>query len=596
MREHRTMRRTSIMGALALALLLAAGCGGGSSEPHLAVDPTPDPNATPGPAGNAAVIEFVVPENDATGTVQFEPAIGPVGSSNPQASLILFRVFNAEGRPARDGIRVLFSFEGPDDATLTVLEDETDDGFVETILRTGNEPGNVTIVARVKNSNLVARSSTVVIGRPRGAAAAIEFFGLRVPGLIGDANDNAGTPETRTQLGIRGSGFNQAVDVVFAVLDAGGVAALDNTAVDFRLFGPNGGETISPTSALSNDGFVSATVLTGDRPGPVQVEARIRGTGIVARAIPLTIGSALNPTARNLSVAAECLNVAGRRIFGLEDEIRAGLSDQFNNPIPLGSAVSFFTEGGGIQAQGITEDGFAAIATLVTQLPIPPDGRVTVLAVTTGQETFSDLNGNARFDEGEPFIDQPNEVFLDANEDGVWQPGEFFLDNNNNGVYDAAPNGIWDDQLLIGASAVIIFSGSTTISIEPTTFALTEEAPVQCFTIIIADDIGNPLVGGTTVTLTASEGATVTPTEITIPDTNADTRDGPVPGVTQFTACLARQVQPQPSPSAGPAPAPQQRVVSLTVEVESDDSGGTGDTDCPGSNGNASLTILGTAE
>jgi hypothetical protein len=589
MREQRTMRRMRMVGTLVLALFTAAGCGGGTKEDHL---PGPDPNATPGPVGDAAIIEFVVPADQDSSGVQFEPAIGPIGSANPQSSLIAFRVLNGEGRPARDGIRVVFSLEGPADATLTALEDETKDGFVRTIVRTGSEPGNVTVVARVKNSSLVARSAAVVIGRPRGAAAAIEFFGLRVPGLIGNADDNAGTPQTRTQLGIRGSGFNQAVDVVFAVLDAGGVAALDNTAVDFRLFGPNGGETISPTSAVSNDGFVSATVLTGDRPGPVQVEARIRGTQIVARAIPLTIGSGLNPTATHLSLAAQCLNVAGRVTFGLENDIRAGLSDQFNNPIPLGSAVSFFTEGGGIQAQGITDDGFAASAKLVTQLPIPADGRVTILAVTTGQEAFTDTNGNARFDVGEPFVDQPNEVFLDANEDGAWQPGEFFIDNNNNGVYDAAPNGVWDDQILISTTGDLVFSGHAAVTINPTTFALTEDAPQQCFTITVADDLGNPLVGGTTVTLTASDGATVSPAEFTIPDTNADTRQGPVPGATQFTACVTRQAQPQPSPGASPGPAPQERQVSLTVEVESSGSG----TECPGGNGNASVTISGTVQ
>ena len=44
------------------------------------------------------------------------------------------------------------------------------------------------------------------------------------------------------------------------------------------------------------------------------------------------------------------------------------------------------------------------------------------------------MNGSGQFDVGEPFIDQPNEVFLDANEDGIRQPDEFFIDNNNNGA------------------------------------------------------------------------------------------------------------------------------------------------------------------
>src|SRR6185503_19108988 len=208
-----------------------------------------------------------------------------------------------------------------------------------------------------------------------------EFFGLRVPDLPGNADDEAGTPQTRTQLGIRGSGVNQAVDAVFLVLDAGGAAALDGTIIDFTLFGPNGGESVSPSSTTSAAGFVSTTILTGTRPGPVQIEARVRGTAIVARAIPVTIGGALNPPASNLSVAAQCLNVAGSVTFGLLDDIRAGVSDQFNNPIPIESAVSFFTEGGGIIGQGLTNDRLSATATLVTQAPLPADRRVTVIAV-----------------------------------------------------------------------------------------------------------------------------------------------------------------------------------------------------------------------
>src|SRR6185369_4042816 len=127
----------------------------------------------------------------------------------------------------------------------------------------------------------------------------------------------------------RGSGFAQAVDVVFAVLDARGGPAADGTIVDFSLFGPNGGESISPVSVATSQGFVSATISTGTRPGPVEVTAQVRGTSIHAQAIPITIGTSLNPPAGHLSIAAECLNVSGAAIFSIEDEIRAGLSDQF---------------------------------------------------------------------------------------------------------------------------------------------------------------------------------------------------------------------------------------------------------------------------
>ncbi len=578
---------------LALGIAVAAGCGGHGADTFGGTGSTPNPSESPGPAGGAALIEFVAPGASSTsGDFTFQASIGPPGSSNPQGSLVRFRVLNGNGRPAKNGIRVVFSVEGPSDARLGQTKDRTENGFVETVLQAGATSGTAVVVAQVEGTSLVARSAVITIGRAPGAAAAIEFFGLRVPGLLGTGTDNAGTPTTRTQLGLRGSGFAQAVDVVFVVLDDRGGAAMDGTIIDLSLFGPNGGESIAPTTALSSEGFVSATITTGTRPGPVEVTARVRATNIFARAIPITIGTALNPPATHFSLAAKCLNLAGSVTFGLRDEIRAGLSDQFGNQLPLGSAVSFFSEGGAIVAQGISADGLEAKADLVTQLPIPSDHRVTVMAVTTGQEPFTDLNGNGQFDPGELFTDLSPEPFLDANENGTYDVGEFFLDNNNDGVRENAGNGQWDDQILISISGAIVFSGPATVSIDPTTFAL-GPGESQTFVVTVADAAGQPLVGGTTIKLTAVN-AIVTPSQITLPDSDLP----PGPNVTEFTVTLTNPAQPPAPPPTGGSPVPTSTPAvvpaSLTVDVSSGSGGGGGSTDCPGSNGNASITINGT--
>ncbi|HEY2387131.1 MAG TPA: hypothetical protein VGK30_09230 [Candidatus Binatia bacterium] len=587
-------------------MLATSRCGGHGAENF--TDTTgggePSPSESPGPSGAPVLIEFVAPDSTSgtaasDGSTVFQSSIGPVGSSNPQGSFVQFRLLNSDGRPAKNGIRVVFSVEGPSDAKLTQTKDRTSNGFVGVVLQAGPTAGGAVVVAKVDGTSLVARSAVITIGSPPGAAASIEFFGLRVPGLIGSADDNAGTPTTRTQLGVKGSGFAQAVDVVFAVLDTHGGAAADGTIVDFNLFGPNGGETIAPTSVLSSKGFVSATITTGTRPGPVEITATVRGTSLSARAIPITIGTALNPAASHLSIAPECLNVAGSVTFGLEDRLRAGLSDQFGNPIPIGSAVSFFAEGGGVIAQGLTGDSLAAFAQLVTQLPIPGDERVQVLAVTTGQETFTDLNGNGTWDPGEPFVDQPPEVFLDANENGVYDPGEFFVDNNNNGIYDGTPNGIWDDQILISAQAPVIFSGHSDITVvtDPPTFFL-DFGQTSTLDVIISDEIGAALVGTTTVTV-AGTNVTVIPTSFGIPDTSIfSSFDAPVPGITEFTIVISNPNQPpapQPVPSGGtpvPEATPTMQLATVTISVTSDVSTGT-DVTCPGGNGNIFLTIFG---
>ena len=597
---------TAVAAGMLAIMLVTSQCGGHPADNFgTGTGGEPSPSESPGPTGSAVLIEFVAPSTTTTdtpasdGSTVFQSSIGPVGTSNPQGSLIRFRLINADGRPAKNGIRVLFSIEGPSDATLTQTKDKTSNGFVETVLHAGATAGSAVVVARVDGTNLVARSAVVVIGQPPGQAASIEFFQLRVPGLIGSADDNAGTPTTRTQLGVRGSGFSQAVDVVFAVLDNHGGAAVDGTVVDFNLFGPNGGETIAPTSVLSVKGFVSATITTGTRPGPVEVTATVRGTNISARAIPITIGTALNPAANHLSLAPECLNVAGSVTFGLEDRLRAGLSDQFGNPIPIGSAVSFFTEGGGVIAQGLTGDRLAAFAQLVTQIPIPADERVQVLAVTTGQESFTDLNGNGQFDPGEPFVDQPPEVFLDANENGVYDLGEFFIDNNNNGVFDGVPNGVWDDQILISAQQTVLFSGPSDITVvtDPPTFSL-DFGQTSTLDVIISDPIGVALVATTTVTITGTN-VTVIPTSFGIPDTNVPSSlTNPVPGVTEFTIIISNPNQPpapQPAPSGGtPAPAatPTMQLATVTISVDSPITTGT-DVTCPGGNGKVFTTIIG---
>ncbi len=74
-------------------------------------------------------------------------------------------------------------------------------------------------------------------------------------------------------------------------------------------------------------------------------------------------------------------------------------------------------------------------------------------------DTFDDLNGNRRWDEGEPFTSTPRrngrydppEKFVDKNGNGVYDRGESFTDANKNGKWDdgedyedANGNGRWD--------------------------------------------------------------------------------------------------------------------------------------------------------
>lgn len=78
--------------------------------------------------------------------------------------------------------------------------------------------------------------------------------------------------------------------------------------------------------------------------------------------------------------------------------------------------------------------------------PRPSDGRITILATAIGDESFTDLNGNGRYDAMDFFEDLP-EAFRGDNENGLYDDGmEEFLDFNSDGVY-APENGIYNGVL-----------------------------------------------------------------------------------------------------------------------------------------------------
>ena len=170
--------RLAALAGVLMLVLYGYGCNGHGAE-NFSDNESPNPSESPGPSGPPALIEFVAPTGDSSpsdGSTVFQSSIGPLGSSNPQGSFVQFRVLNADGRPAKNGLRVTFSVEGPSDATLSLTSDKTQSGFVSTTLRAGPTSGNAVVVARVDGTNLVARSPVIFIGLAGGPAVALEFF------------------------------------------------------------------------------------------------------------------------------------------------------------------------------------------------------------------------------------------------------------------------------------------------------------------------------------------------------------------------------------------------------------------------------------
>lgn len=89
----------------------------------------------------------------------------------------------------------------------------------------------------------------------------------------------------------------------------------------------------------------------------------------------------------------------------------------------------------------------------------PRDNLVTMIAVVSGEEAFTDQNGNGTWDPGEPFVDL-TEPFVDADDDGTWDPNdERFLDTNGNGTWDGK-NGKWDARTQIWVQERLLWTGA----------------------------------------------------------------------------------------------------------------------------------------
>lgn len=276
-----------------------------------------------------------------------------------------------------------------------------------------NATGSCVISAATTGATTVTGAYTVTTPPVTG----IQFVGANPPVIY-----QQDSPGTRSSL------------LTFKVVDANG-QPVQGENVSVSLVGDAGGVNFcnASTSGVSaaGTGEVTFSVCGGTQPTTVQVRAQL-GNGIYTDSNILTVQTGL-PTQRffDLAVSQQNFHVGAGftdTFSGNTIDISVFAADRQGNPVPDGTPVTFVTEGGQINSDGssscIISKGSCTVKLIgqdyrpwgTTGGELRP-GRVTVLAMADGEESFVDSNNNNRYDPGELFEDL-GKPYLDKTEDG----------------------------------------------------------------------------------------------------------------------------------------------------------------------------------
>ena len=187
------------------------------------------------------------------------------------SSNITADVRDAANNPVVDGTIVNFSTD-KSSATFSKQQVETANGLVITTFTAGASYGTAKII--VDSGGIRNESRIITISPPQ--VGSIEF-----------------TSATPKQVGVKGSGLPEVSTVVFTVRDDHGNAAPDGTLVTFNLYGPKGGDYISPLQTSTTDAKAITHLQSGTVAGPVRIDASTAGGTVSTAAIGISIGAGL---------------------------------------------------------------------------------------------------------------------------------------------------------------------------------------------------------------------------------------------------------------------------------------------------------------
>ena len=199
-------------------------------------------------------------------------------------------------------------------------------------------------------------------------------------------------------LSVRGTGATEATTLTFVAKDSVGnlLDVKRRILVNFSISpnnGLGGGEFLSPISAFTDaNGEVKTTFNSGVRSGVVQIvaTASVSGQTINVSSGRITISGGF-PDPAKLTAFLSRVNMPGLAKTGPIGSLSVQVGDKFGNPVQIGTAVSFSSNGGLIQPFAQTDANGLASVTLQGGRPFPNDptaggpGYGTIILQTVGE-------------------------------------------------------------------------------------------------------------------------------------------------------------------------------------------------------------------
>jgi hypothetical protein len=382
--------------------------------------------------------------------------VDKITSAPIEKALVRALPFNRNAETDADG-KYALSIELPDTSARTITLIISKTGFANDSLR------SLTI-----RNDRVTPVPDIKLGRQVSSGQA-----------SGDATNIVLVEVTSSSVFVKGSGGPATAKLTFEVRDAGGIPVVTQhkVTVTFKIFpGLGGGEVLNPAAVGTDEnGRVSTTITSGTRAGALQIvaEAKVKTVTISAAPVPIAIHGGL-PDQSHFSIAFEKLNFAGWIYYGLENRITAFVGDKYSNPVPPGTIVQFRTSGGIIGGSAVT-DGLGRASVILTSSSPQPQG-------VPGYSFPFTEPGFAR-------------VIAET------------VDENNAKITSEGP---------------VLFSGRTmpieVTSPQPLPFNLPPYGS-QFFTYKVKDQNNNPLVAGTSISVSTDNGKVTGNTAVTLKDT-----------------------------------------------------------------------------